>query len=86
MEFKSLMENRRAVNFFNTQKDVSEDTLRDIIETAAKTPSSFNLQPWSLMVLRDYEDKLRLQKVSMNQAKNKLKIQIKLSKVSVAKL
>ncbi len=69
MEFEELMESRRAVNFFNQEKDLPEGTLEKIIEIAAKTPSSFNLQPWSLMVLRDSEDKLRLQKVSMNQAK-----------------
>ncbi len=69
MEFKTLMENRRAVNFFNVEKDLPETTLREIVALAAKTPSGFNLQPWSLMVLRDYQDKLRLQKLSMNQAK-----------------
>jgi nitroreductase len=36
---------------------------------AAKTPSSFNLQPWSLIVLETKDDKLRLQKHAMNQEK-----------------
>ncbi|MBS3810014.1 MAG: nitroreductase family protein [Desulfobacterales bacterium] len=69
MDFRQVIENRRAVNFFDTEKDVSEDQLRQILETAARAPSSFNLQPWSLMVLRDKEEKLRLQKHAWDQPK-----------------
>lgn len=69
MDFKQVMENRRAVNFFDPQKELADDVLRQIIETAARAPSSFNLQPWSLMVLRDHEEKLRLQKHAWDQPK-----------------
>jgi nitroreductase len=69
MDFKQLMDKRRAVNFFDPQKDVSDDMLRQIIETAAKAPSSFNLQPWSVVVLRDQEEKSRLRKHAWDQSK-----------------
>jgi len=69
MDFKQVMDNRRSVNFFDPEKDVPEDVLRQIIETAAKSPSSFNLQPWSVMVLRDVEEKRRLQKHAWDQPK-----------------
>ncbi|MCF8110297.1 MAG: nitroreductase family protein [Desulfobacteraceae bacterium] len=69
MEFREAVENRRAVNFFDPQKDVSDQQIRQIVETAAKTPSSFNLQPWSLIVLRDHEEKMRLQKQAWDQPK-----------------
>ena len=69
MDFKTLITSRRAVNFFDSQKPVTEDQVREIIEMAAKTPSSFNLQPWNLMVLRKEEDKLRLQKLAWDQPK-----------------
>jgi nitroreductase len=36
---------------------------------AARAPSSYNLQPWNLIVLTGAEEKERLRKVAMNQAK-----------------
>ncbi len=69
MDFIDVINNRRAVNFFDPDKDVSDETLKSIIETAAKVPSSFNLQPWSLIVLRDHEEKMRLQSLAWNQPK-----------------
>jgi nitroreductase len=69
MEFKDVMEQRRAVNFFDPDRPVPEDLLRELIETAAKAPSSFNLQPWSLMIIRDREEKMRLRELAWDQPK-----------------
>lgn len=69
MEFKDVMQQRRAVNFFDTTKDVTYAQLKQIIETAALAPSGFNLQPWRVIVLRDKEKKETLRKVAMNQPK-----------------
>lgn len=69
MDFKDIIYGRRAVNFFDPNKQVSESLLNEIIALAAQTPSGFNIQPWSLMVLRDHEEKLRLQKHAWNQPK-----------------
>jgi nitroreductase len=69
MEFKEAMKQRRAVNFFDPTKDVSDEQLKEIIETAALAPSSSNLQPWKVIVLRDMNKKETLKKVAMNQPK-----------------
>ena len=69
MDFKELIEKRRAVNFFNPAKNVSEELIREIVEMAVKAPSSFNLQPWSLMILSDPAEKARLRKLAWDQAK-----------------
>ncbi len=69
MEFKDVAYGRRAVNFFDPGKDVPEDLLREMVEMAAQAPSGFNLQPWSLIVLRDKNDKNRLQQHAWNQPK-----------------
>lgn len=69
MEFSEVIATRRAVNHFDPNRDVPDALLRQIVEMAATTPSSFNLQPWSLMVLRDKDEKLRLQKQAMGQVK-----------------
>ena len=69
MDFIDVINNRRAVNFFDPDKEVSDETLKAIIETAAKAPSSFNLQPWSLIVLRGQEEKMKLRKLAWDQPK-----------------
>ena len=69
MNLEQIVNNRRAVNFFNPDKPIEPALIKKMIAMAAKTPSSFNLQPWNLIILTDMEDKLRLQKCAMNQAK-----------------
>lgn len=69
MNFKQIMEGRRSINFFDSRRDVPEELLREMVELAARAPSGFNLQPWSLMVLRDPEKKERLKKHAWGQGK-----------------
>lgn len=69
MEFKDVVNQRRAVNFFDPNKAVSDDPIREMVELAAKAPSSFNLQPWSLKIVRNSEDKARLRKLAWDQPK-----------------
>ncbi|MBU0945116.1 MAG: nitroreductase family protein [Proteobacteria bacterium] len=69
MNFRELSEKRRAINFFDPEKDVSDELLGQMIELAAKTPSSFNLQPWNLIVLRDQDKKERLKTLAWDQPK-----------------
>ena len=60
MDFKDVMTARRAVNFFDPDADVPQETLAALLETAACSPSSFNLQPWRTAVLRDPAQKAKL--------------------------
>jgi nitroreductase len=69
MNFEELVFNRRAVNFFDPERPIEPSLVKKMVEMAAQTPSSFNLQPWNLIILTDKEDKLRLQKCAMNQEK-----------------
>lgn len=69
MDFKDVIYQRRAVNFFDPEKPVSDELLQKMVETAANSPSSFNLQPWNLMVLKDQESKEKLMKLAWNQPK-----------------
>ncbi len=69
MNFETIVTSRRAVNFFDEQKPVADTLVRKMIELASLTPSSFNLQPWNLVILTEKADKIRLQKCAMNQPK-----------------
>ena len=69
MNFKEISKERRSINFFDPDRDVPEQTLMEVIDIAANTPSSFNLQPWNLIVLRDSEEKEKLKKLAWDQPK-----------------
>ena len=69
MNYKAITEKRRAINFFDPERDVSEELLGEMIDLAARAPSSFNLQPWNLMVLRDAAAKEKLKALAWEQPK-----------------
>lgn len=69
MEFKEVIRSRRAVNFFDPQKGVSDEELKRILEVATLVPSSMNFQPWQVIVVRSKEAKEKLMKAAMNQTK-----------------
>ena len=59
---------RRATNSF-TDEEVPEEYLRAILELGTQAPSGYNLQPWRFVVVRDAENRQRLQQVAFNQPK-----------------
>lgn len=69
MDFKDILTRRRAINFFDPTKDVSDETLLQVLEAATMAPSSFNLQPWKVVVFRDAEKKKELQALAFDQPK-----------------
>jgi nitroreductase len=69
MDFMEVMKGRRSVNFFDPERSVPDETLRELVETAALAPSSFNLQPWSIMVIKDMDSKMRLRELAWDQPK-----------------
>ncbi|MCX7823512.1 MAG: nitroreductase family protein [Syntrophobacterales bacterium] len=66
---KEIAEKRRAVNFFDSSVAITDDDLRSIYEIAKLSPSSFNLQPWRVIVVRSPEKRERLRELAMNQPK-----------------
>lgn len=66
---KELFTKRRAVTFFDTTKDVSDELLKEIYDLAMHAPSAFNLQPWKVLAVRTPEAKKKLRAVSFDQAK-----------------
>ncbi|MEJ5299685.1 MAG: nitroreductase family protein [Thermodesulforhabdaceae bacterium] len=66
---REIAEKRRAVNFFDSSVAITDDDLRKIYETARLAPSSFNLQPWRVIVVRTPEKRAQLKEMAMNQPK-----------------
>jgi nitroreductase len=59
---------RRATSHFQPDP-VPGQILQAVLELAAQAPSGYNLQPWRFIVVRDAENRKRLQKAAMDQAK-----------------
>jgi len=69
MDFTDTMRQRRAINFFDPDKPVSDEELKGIIETASLAPSGLNLQPWQVIVVRSQEAKEKLMAAASRQTK-----------------
>jgi nitroreductase len=66
--FTEAVVERRATNQF-TPDEVPEETLNAILRLGLQAPSGYNLQPWRFIVVRDAENRGRLQAAAFNQAK-----------------
>ncbi|HEX8142816.1 MAG TPA: nitroreductase family protein [Pyrinomonadaceae bacterium] len=60
---------RRATIHFREDEEVPADILRAILQLGAQAPSGYNLQPWRFIVVREAENRKRLQQVAYNQPK-----------------
>ena len=69
MDIMKAIEERRSINFFETNKKIPDDKIKELLEISNLAPSSFNLQPWKVIVVRDPERKKVLRKCAMDQAK-----------------
>jgi nitroreductase len=65
---RALIE-RRATNHFKPDEDVPDEILDAILRLGAQAPSGYNLQPWRFIVVRDAENRKRLQQVAYKQPK-----------------
>jgi nitroreductase len=69
VELKEVFQIRRSVNFFDSSKTINESTIRKIYEIARLCPSSFNLQPWRLILVTEPDNKKTLRECALNQPK-----------------
>ncbi|MEJ5167363.1 MAG: nitroreductase family protein [Thermoanaerobaculia bacterium] len=69
MELLDGIKGRRAINFFDPQREVEEKTLMEILKIAWLAPSSFNLQPWEVIVVKSKEEKKILREIAFGQPK-----------------
>lgn len=60
---------RRATRSFKPDEVVPDEFLDAILSFGAQAPSGYNLQPWRFIVVRDEENRERLRRAAMNQAK-----------------
>ena len=66
-EFLGLVNSRRATPAFSPTSEVADGDLATILQAGLDAPSSYNLQPWRFVVVRDIEQRRKLRTAAMNQ-------------------
>jgi len=66
MKFTDIIKTRYATKRFN-DKAIQQEKVDELIEIIRHTPSSYNIQPWKVLVITNKEIKKRLQQASYDQ-------------------
>ncbi len=67
MDFADVVRNRRSVRDYDPLKKVTDAQLKELFELVKYSPSSYNLQSWEFVVVRDPENRKRLKKLANDQ-------------------
>jgi len=68
MDLYTAIEGRRAVKHFDPNHVMSDGELKELLRMALLSPTSFNIQNWRLVSVRDKELRKQLRAVAWNQA------------------
>ena len=69
MDVLQAIKERRSINFFEPGKEVPDATMKEILDLANLAPSSMNLQPWKVVVVKNSERKKALRRCAYDQPK-----------------
>jgi nitroreductase len=69
MDILQTIKERRSINFFEPGRELADEKIKELLELAKLAPSSMNLQPWRVVVVKDNERKKALRKCSYDQPK-----------------
>lgn len=67
MKFSELIKQRRSVKSYHPDKTISDAELRELFEDVILSPSSFNLQHWTFIAVRDPDTRKRLKEAAWGQ-------------------
>ncbi|MCT4401900.1 nitroreductase family protein [Leuconostoc suionicum] len=67
MNFLEQLDMRKSIRHFDNKHNISDDEILNILNHAANAPSSNNAQPWQVVVIKDKELLVKMQKFSFNQ-------------------
>jgi nitroreductase len=63
-----LIRRRTTVEHFDPEQTLDEETIRDLVRDATRAPSSFNIQHWRFVAVRESADRERLCEAAYGQA------------------
>ncbi len=68
MDFFELANARHSVRIYEPGLEIGDADLKKIFDTVILSPSSFNIQHWKFVVVREQERKIKLRNLSFGQA------------------
>lgn len=63
----NFLKDRSSIREFDPRYEVSKETIKDILNLAANSPSGNNSQPWRVVVVQNKSIQKKLKEVSFNQ-------------------
>ena len=84
--FKDIVNSRSHWKWYDTEKKIPESRLKEVMETAQRAPSSFNTQPYKVILVRDNEYKLKLAEGMLGDSNKNLVLTADTSAVFLADL
>ena len=67
MEFSQTVQLRQSIKSYQEDKEISDGELKELMQQVILSPSSFNLQHWTFIAVRDKELKIKIQEASWGQ-------------------
>jgi nitroreductase len=67
MDFKKLLEKRRACHSFKKGVKIPDADLKEMISQTALTPSGYNAQPWEFIIIREEQNIERMGEIAFSQ-------------------
>ncbi len=67
MEFLEIVQQRRSVKSYDPEKAISDAELKELFDEVVLSPSSFNLQHWTFIAVKDSEQKKLLKEAAWGQ-------------------
>lgn len=68
MEFSELVRRRASVKSFDPDKTISDTELKELFDEVVLSPSSFNLQHWTFIAVKDRAMKKKLKEAAFGQS------------------
>jgi nitroreductase len=63
------LKNRTSVNHIDPKRSLTDDEIKELVAYASEAPSSYNMQHWRFIAVRNKENKEKLKTLSYNQPK-----------------
>src|SRR3972149_1266398 len=67
MQFAEIVATRRSIKHYDPKHAISDAELKTLFDQVILSPSSFNLQHWRFVVVRDKAVKAKLRKAAYDQ-------------------
>ncbi len=68
MEFSEIVQRRHSVKSYDPEQSISDEELRELFDEVVLSPSSFNLQHWTFIAVKDSTIKQQLKDAAWGQS------------------